>query len=509
MNSSSPSPHPGDLPSARFGTGGVLFSMCLSLVLVVATVSAVNLALPDLAVDLGASNTSLTWIADGYTVALAALVLPFGAVGDRIGRRRLLVLGTLVFGAAALAAALSETAAALIAWRTVMGVGAAMIMPGTLSTITGAFPPEQRAKGVATWAGFAAAGAILGLLAAGALLEVWGWPSIFVASAGVAVLAAVAAAVMAPETREAHPHRFDWLGGTSLAVAVGALVFAVIEGAEQGWTATPTLVAVALTVVGVGAYVVGGLRHESPLLDPRLFALRGFRTGGLTIVAQFMALFGFFFVGLQYLQLLLDYSPLHSAVALIPVAVVVLPTALVTPAIVRRVGLGPVMGGGLILLAAGMVWVARLEVDSGYVPFLVGLMVAGVGIGLTSSTGTSAIVGALPAEKQGVASAMNDATREVGSALGVALMGSVYGHAYRAALPEPPDVMPTEIVEAIRGSAAAGMEVARQLGDVGEQLAVAVRSAFVEGLAASLTVVAAAIAVSAVVVLVRAPRTRS
>ena len=171
----------------------VLFAMCLALVLVVASVSALNLAIPDLAVDLAASNTALTWIADGYTVALAALVLPFGALGDRWGRRRVLVAGTVVFGLASLAASFADSTTALIACRVAMGAGAAMIMPGTLSTITASFPPQQRRRGVATWSGFAAAGAIIGFLAAGLLLERWGWASMFVASAVLAVTAGGAA----------------------------------------------------------------------------------------------------------------------------------------------------------------------------------------------------------------------------------------------------------------------------------------------------------------------------
>ncbi len=194
-----------DLPSGRWGHRGVLFAMCLALILVVASVSALNLALPDLAISLEADNTALTWIADGYTVALAALVLPLGAVGDRIGRRSVLIVGAVVFAAASLAAAYADSTISLIAARVVMGVGAAMIMPGTLSTITATFPPEQRSKGVAIWSGFAAAGAIIGMLVAGTLLERWGWQSIFVTSAAVGVVAAVAAAALAPNTRDHDP----------------------------------------------------------------------------------------------------------------------------------------------------------------------------------------------------------------------------------------------------------------------------------------------------------------
>ncbi|MEO6988549.1 MAG: MFS transporter [Aquihabitans sp.] len=486
---------------------GILFAMCLALVLVVGSVSAINLALPDLAISLGAGNSALTWIADGYTVALAALVLPLGALGDRYGRRRLLVAGTVVFGLASVGASTADTANVLIAWRVAMGVGAAMIMPGTLSTITATFPPEQRARGVATWSGFAAAGAIIGLLAAGALLERWGWSSIFVASAAAAAVAGIAAQVLAPDTREKVHRRFDLAGSVLLAVGIGALVFAIIEGTEQGWTQPITLVAVALAIGGLVGYVVADLRHENPILDPRLFALAGFRTGSIAIVVQFMAVFGFFFVGIQYLQLVLEYSPLGAAVALIPVAVVVLPAAQVTPRLVDRFGLNRVMAGGLLAIAAGMVWIARLDVASGYGPFVVGLCIAGVGIGLASSTGTSAIVGSLPTDRQGVASAVNDATREVGSSIGIAIMGSVYGSHYASALPATPAGTPGEIVDLVHGSAAAGIMVADRIGgDLGSQLAVAVRIAFMDGLRASLLVVAVVVVVAAVAVLVRAPR---
>ncbi len=486
---------------------GILFAMCLALVLVVGSVSAINLALPDLAVSLGAGNSALTWIADGYTVALAALVLPLGALGDRYGRRRLLVAGTVVFGLASVGASLADTTNVLIAWRIVMGVGAAMIMPGTLSTITAAFPADQRAKGVATWSGFAAAGAIIGLLAAGALLERWGWSSIFVASAVVAVVAGIAAQMLAPDTREQVHHRFDLAGSALLATGIGALVFAIIEGSEQGWTEPVTLAAWAFAIGGLAGYVLVDLRHENPILDPRLFTLSGFRTGSIAIVVQFMAVFGFFFVGIQYLQLVLGYSPLGAAVALIPVAVVVLPAAQLTPRLVDRFGLNRIMAGGLVAIAAGMVWIAQLDVASGYGPFVVGLCIAGVGIGLASSTGTSAIVGSLPEDRQGVASAMNDATREVGSAIGIAIMGSVYGAHYASALPATPSGTPEEIVDLVHGSAAAGIMVADRLGgDLGTQLASAVRVAFMEGLRASLLAVAVIVAIAAVAVLVRAPR---
>ena len=483
----------------------MLFAMCLSLVLVVASVSALNLALPDLAVDLNASNSALTWIADGYTVALAALVLPLGALGDRIGRRKVLICGNLVFGAAAVLASTSSTTSHLIIWRVLMGLGAAMIMPGTLSTITSAFPPARKAKGVAIWSGFAAAGAIIGMLVAGALLEAWSWKSIFLTSAVTAVLCAVTALLLAPETKSSVPEPIDWFGALSTALAVGTVVYGIIEGSDQGWTRPEVLAAFVVAAISLVAYAVLGLRNEHPLLDPHLFGLRGFRAGSVAILTQFMAVFGFFFVGLQFLQLILEYSPLKSAVALLPVAAIVLPTSTVTPQIVHRFGLKVVMTLGLAFLAVGMLWLSQLQVDSGYLDFLVGLCLAGVGIGLTSSTGTTAIVSSLGPDQQGVASAMNDTTREVGSAVGIAVMGSVYASQYRNDLPDLGQLTP-QAAEAVRHSAAGGLEVASRLGAQGSALAGAVRDAFMAGFTSSMAVVAAILGAAALASLLRAPR---
>lgn len=489
----------------RYSTRGVLAAMCLALVLVVASVSAINLALPGLAVELDASNTDLTWIADGYTVALAAFVLPLGALGDRLGRRNVLVAGTLVFAASALAAALSDTTTALIAWRVVMGLGAAMIMPGTLSTITAVFPPEQRSKGVATWSGFAAAGAIIGLLGAGALLEKWSWTSIFYVSAATAVLAGITAVVLAPDTRDEHPPRPDIIGTILSSAGIGALVVGIIEGSERGWTERVVVGSLVLCALAFAAYAFHGLRTHEPLLDPRLFGRPGFRSGAVTVLTQFMAVFGFFFVGLQYLQLILGYSPLKSAVALIPVAVVVLPVSMVTPLLVRVVRLNMTMFAGLLFLAAGLLWIATLDTDSGYLPFLGGLVVAGIGVGVTSSTGTSAIVTSLSARQQGVASAMNDTTREVGSAVGIALMGAVFSGSYGSHLPDL-SALPDEAAETVRDSAPGGLAVAGQLGPDGVALAGQVKDAFIHGLSASLIAVSVILVVAAIGALLRAPR---
>ncbi|WP_306320000.1 MULTISPECIES: MFS transporter [unclassified Streptomyces] len=497
-----------DLPLPRPSaakTGGVLFSMCLALILVTASMSSLYLALPDMALALSASTTSLTWVVDGYVLALAGLVLPLGALGDRIGRRRTLLAGTVVLGVAALAASEASGTTALIAWRAVMGLGAAMIMPGTLSTVTAVLPQEQREKGVAVWSASAAVGVILGMLASGLLLQWFDWRSIFVSGAVAAAGVALSAALLAPETKGGHRHRFDVGGAACTALAPAGLVYALIEGNDVGWGQPQVLVALAVMVAAGVAYVVLGLRSEQPLLDPRLFRNRGFRAGAVTIAVQFMAVFGFFFVGLQYLQLVLDYSPLRSAVALVPVAVVVALVSEVTPRLVDRIGMRTVTVGGLLLLGAGLFALSLIDVDSGYMPFLGSLVLAGLGIGLTGVVGTSAITGSLPRDQQGVASAMNDVTREAGAAIGIALMGSLFGRHYRSSLPDL-SRLPEPAADAVRHSPVGGLEVADRVGGIqGPLLASAVKDALVNGMSVALGTVTVIVVVAGCA-LFRTPR---
>jgi EmrB/QacA subfamily drug resistance transporter len=487
----------------QYARGGVLFSMCLALVLVVASVSALNLALPSIAVDLRASDTDLTWIADAYTVALAALVLPLGALGDRWGRRGLLVAGTALFGAASLAAAFAQAAHTLIALRAVMGIAAAMIMPGTLSTITAALPDEQRARGVAIWAGFASAGGILGLLVAGVLLEPFDWRSIFVTSAALAVAAGVAATFLAPNTHEAEPRQVDGVGAATVALGVGALVYGIIEGGDIGWTHARPLVAFGVAAVSLALWAVSSLRHPEPMLDPRLYTFEGFRAGSAVVLVQFLAIFGFLFVGIQYLQIVLGYGALKSALALVPIAFVILPASIAGPSLAERFSFRVVLTAGLALLSVGMAMLALMDVDSGYGALLVALLIAGLGFGMASATATSAVVAALPRDRQGIASAVNDANREIGSAIGIAIVGSVFSRGYETSLPSFDGQLPPPAAEAVGRSAAAGAEVASRIGTGGDQLLATVRDSFMHGFSNAMWVVAAIAAVFAVITFVR------
>jgi EmrB/QacA subfamily drug resistance transporter len=482
----------------------VLATMLLALVLVVAGVSMMAVAVPSLTAALGASPTDTQWIVDGYTVALAALLLPAGAFGDRFGRRRALIVGISIFGIASAASALSDSAGTLIAWRVLTGVGAALIMPGTLSTITSVFPPEGRAKAVGLWAGFAGAGGILGMLAGGALLEQWWWGSIFVSSSVLAVAALVATLATVPETREGEHVSLDPLGALLAVLAIGGLVVGIIEGPSRGWTDPVTLAGILGGVVAGFLFVSWELRAPAPLLDPRLFELRGFATGSTSLFLQFFAIFGFFFISLQYLQLVLGYGTLKSAVALLPIAVVMMPLSTVAASLAERYGQRIIGAAGLMLSAVGFVVIATMTVSSSYWELLIALLIIGTGTALAMTPATNAIVGALPRAKQGVASAVNDTARELGSAFGIAILGSAFNSGYRSHIDDNLHGLPPAARAAAHEAPSAAIAVARKLGASGDALAASARDAFMVGSRYAMYMGAVLLVVGAVFVFVRA-----
>ena len=301
---------------------GLLPVVLLSLALVVAAVPALNVALPNLAADTDASLSQLQWIVDAYALVFAGLLLPAGALGDRYGRKPVLIIGLVVFALGSAAASLTGDPDVLMVLRGVMGVGAALVMPTTLSIITSSFPAELRGRAVGAWVGVAGAGAVFGLLVSGALLEVWDWQSVFLFNAILAAVVAVAAVRKVPNSLATRPPRVDYVGGLLSVVALAGLVFGAIEGPGRGWGDPVTLAAFGTGVVGLTLWVAWGFIADEPLLDPRLFRNRAFSTGVFSITLQFFVFFGYVFVIVQYLQLVLDYSPLQAGLALVPMAIV-------------------------------------------------------------------------------------------------------------------------------------------------------------------------------------------
>ena len=485
--------------------GAVLRVMCLSLMMVVGAVASLNVALPEIARSTGASQTQLQWIVAAYALAFAALLLPAGAIGDRIGRKPVLAAGLGIFGLSSVAAVFLNSPGELIALRGLMGVGAAMIMPVTLSVITTVFPPEERGKAVGTWVGVAAGGGVLGLLASGVLLEWLPWQSIFVLNVVLAAVALLGTLAVVPATRESRPPRLDLVGTLLSAAGLAALVFGVIEGPERGWGELTTVVSLVFGLVGIAAFVLWELRRREPMLDPRHFARRGFAAGTLSVSVQFFAAFGFLFLALPYLQLVMGYSPLQAAGALVPMALVVIPLSRKAPAIAARVGIRVAGATGLSLMALGFVVLSTLELGSSYAHFLAGLLPFGAGMALAGAPATTAIVASLPRNKQGVASAVNDVSRELGGALGIAVLGSLMNGVYRAEMADSTATLPAGIGEKAQGSLAAAQQIGEQLGPQGHQLMLHAQTAFLQGFTRGLVGGAALLLLGALFVAVRAP----
>lgn len=478
----------------------VLITMCLALVAVVASVSGLNVALTELSVELDASSSALLWVVNAYTLTMAALLLPVGEIGDRIGRRTILVAGLGVFAAANLASTLVDSAGQLIGLRVLAGVGAAMIMPATLSTLTSVFPDDERGRAVGIWAGFAGAGGIIGLFSSALIIDEAAWQWLFVLPAVAALLALVASVTLVPNTRSADNHRVDLIGGVLSAIAVGGIVLGIHEGPEIGWTAPVTIMGLVAGVVALGGFVTWSLRREHPLLDVRIFSNRALAAGSLSLLALFAMMFGAFLVVIQYLQAVLEFSAVRASAGLLPMAVAMMGLSPIAPRLADRFGLGRMLGLGSALMTVGFVWLAFADTNPSYLAILPGLVVTGVGTGLAMSPATTAITESLPADKQGVASALNDTVREFGSAIGVALIGSVLAAGYSGEIETTTATLPEELAEPVGEGIGQAMAVATQVGPEGQVIAVAARDAFLSGWSLAMIVAAAATAVSGVAV---------
>jgi EmrB/QacA subfamily drug resistance transporter len=472
--------------------GAVTAVVCLALAAVVAAMSSLNVAVPDIARATHASQTQLAWIIDAYSLVFAALLLPAGAFGDRYGRRLALIAGLSVFGAGSAAAMTAQSAAELIGLRAVLGLGAALVMPATLSTITGTFASEQRTRAVSVWAAVAGGSAILGLLTSGLALEVWSWPSVFGLNVVLAAVALAGTLRFVPESADPHAPRLDVRGAVLAVTGMVALVYSIIEAPSHGWLSVRTLAGLGGGLVVLAGFVLAGMRRRNPLLDPRVFARRGLSAGSLSIFVQFAAFFGFIFLVLQYLQLVRGDSGLVSAVSMLPMAAAMMPSARLAPTLVARIGARATCTSGLVLMAAAFAVLAQLTGTSSYWLIAAGLIPLGAGMGLAMTPATSGITSALPTAQQGVGSAINDLSREVGGAVGIAVLASVLTSTYQGHLH-----LSHHLPAAEAGQARASVAVASHLGGA---VAAQAHTAFADGFHLALLIAAGVAAAAAIAV---------
>ncbi|MYW63593.1 DHA2 family efflux MFS transporter permease subunit [Streptomyces sp. SID8379] len=452
-----------DRPYAR--RWWALLVLCLSLLIIVMANTALTVAAPDMTQDLGLSSADLQWVIDGYTVPYAALMLLLGAIGDKYSRRGALLLGLLVFAGGAVAGSLVDSSTGVIAARAVMGVGAAMIMPATLSLLAATFPRAERAKAIVLWTATAGLAIAAGPLVAGALLRDHGWASTFLINVPVAAVAFVGALVLVPPSKAARHGRIDYVGGVLSVVWVGALVYMIIEGPHFGWGAKAVTAAVVAGAALV-AFVVWELRHPRPVLDVRRFTDRRFAGSNLAVALFFLAVFGAFYYLTQHLQFVLGYDAWETGVRMLPLAGAVFVGSALTGFLTPRIGMRVTVTAGMVGGTVALALLTRVDASSTYGDFVLPLVVLGLAIGLALSPCTDAIMGAFPESELGVGGAVNDTSLELGGSLGIAILGSVLAGSYSSHLADAAGgtKLPGNALTTAQDSVGAGYAVAQRIG---------------------------------------------
>jgi EmrB/QacA subfamily drug resistance transporter len=483
--------------------------LCLSLVVIIVDNSILNVALPTLSRPpsqggLGAADSDLQWIVDSYVLVFAGLLLTAGSLGDRFGRYRALAFGLAVFGLGSGVAAFAPSSGALIASRAVMGVGGAFIMPATLSIITNVFTdPRERGRAIGVWAGVAGLGLAIGPVTGGALLEHFWWGSVLLVNVPIVAIALVGGFRLVPDSRDPAAPRVDVPGALLSITGLATVLWGLIEGPTHGWTSAGVLGAFALGLALMAGFVWWEQHTDQPMLDIGFFRNPRFSAASMAITLTFMALMGVIFGLTQYLQSVLGFSPLEAGAILLPMSAVMLVLAPMSARLVERLGTKLVLGTGLLVVALALALQTTLDTGSSTLHVVLVTIVLAVGMANVMAPATESIMGSLPRAKAGVGSAVNDTTRQMGGAIGVALIGSLLASVYRS------DVRtglagsgaPASLVEQASSSVQSGVAAGRELGGaLGQQVVTVSHQSFVSGYHVGVVVAAAVVLVAAVAV---------
>jgi len=483
--------------------------LCFSLLVIGVDNTILNVALPTLVGAVHASASQLQWIVDGYTLVFAGLLLTAGSLGDRFSRKRALSVGLLIFGTGSVLSAFAGSATMLIATRALMGVGGALIMPATLSILTNTFTiPAERGKAIGIWAGVSGMGIAVGPIAGGWLLRHFWWGSVFLVNVPIVLVALIAGWYLIIDSRDPAAPRLDPIGAGLSIVGLTVLLWGLIEAPSHGWLSAPILASYGIAALALVAFAAWEMRTDHPMLDVRIFQNPRFSAASSAITLVFFSMFGSFFLLTQYLQNVHGYSPLQAGLRIAPLAGVLFIAAPASSMLVQWFGSKIVVAGGLGFAALGLVLFAFLRVNSSYGAVLVALMMLGLGISLTMAPATESIMGSLPKEKAGVGSAVNDTTRQVGGALGVAVLGSVLssGYASRIAGAVSGHQLTSSAAGAARDSVGGAINTGHQVGgQAGQALIAAARQSFVGAMRPTMLIAAGVTLVGALIVLAFLP----
>ncbi len=480
----------------------ILAVLIISLFTVNLDNTVLNVALPTLARDLHADTSQLQWMVDAYVLLFAGLLLAAGALGDRFGRRRVMLIGLVIFGTGSLASACAPSADVLILLRAGMGVGGALIVPSTLSVTAGVFTMEERPKAIGIWTGVSGLGIVAGPVIAGWLLEHFAWGSIFLINVPVVAISIAGVLALVPEGRSPGVARLD-LPGAALSIGgLIAFIYGVIEAPANGWASSIELAVFSLAGLLLVAFVVRELTTSAPLLDVRMLVQPTFGAAVLAVLLTSFGLFGSMFFLSQYLQGVLAFGTMETGVSILPLAIAM---AIFSPGgmfLAGRLGTKATVATGMGAVAAGLLVLRLAGTADGYPFVAITLFLVGGGMGFAMSPLTVVMVRAMPRSKQGVASAINSAARELGGALGVAILGSLSAPVYAAGVRPATDLLPAQAGGPVHDSLAGAGVVASHLpGQQGDALLAIARSAFVDGMSVAV-LVGAAVAIAGVLVAV-------
>jgi EmrB/QacA subfamily drug resistance transporter len=463
----------------------ILATLCISLLIIALDNTILNVAIPSMIEDLHATNSDIQWILDAYVLVFAGLLLTTGSLSDRYGRKGALQTGLVVFMLGSVSAALSTSTTQLILSRAFMGIGGALIMPSTLSILANVFrDPRERGRAIAVWAGFSGLGVAIGPVTGGLLLNHFSWGAVFWVNVPIALIALVAGAIMIPKSKDPNQGDLDPLGAVLSIIGLGGLLFGIIEGPSEGWTEPKVVAAFIIGAIGIAAFILWELHTDHPMLDMHFFQNPRFTAANSAITLTFFAMFGSMLLITQYWQFVHGYSPLGAGVRMVPFALTMMIVAPLSARVVERLGTKLVVTCGLLTVTAALVGLSFITATTPYSITIVLFCLMSAGMGMVMAPATESVMGSLPREKAGVGSAVNDTTRQMGGALGVAVIGSVASSIYASDLAGVSDRfgLSSQQLAASKASLGGALTVAQSVGEGANDFLVAVKDAFVHSL---------------------------